>query len=492
LQNFEKSIKYWSPLERYHLGKETTVAMLRDRYESDPHFWAIIELLAIEMEPELAQIDHMLDDDELFQMIKNDMSQRHPQTLETGRKSTPVEVNLRMLAVKRLFQFTYRDTEWHVGDSLVFRWFCRVYFNAVPDHTTLNRWALQIKPETLHAFNERVTAMANQLKVTRGRKLRTDGTVVETNIAYPRDSKLLADGVRVLSRTLKRAKAVATDTAEVAAEIFRDRTRSARNQARRIANAARRKSDAAKADMQKAYHRLVKVTRATVQQAQAVLEMLESESSQTAQRLSETLETFIPRVEQAIDQTVRRVFNGESVPAQEKIVSLFEPHTAIICRQKAGKPTEFGRKVWLDEVDGGIVTQWRTLDGNPPDAEQWQPAIDHHIEQFGKPPYLASGDRGVYSPTNEAYAHQKGVKRVILPKPGRKTEERRQYEAQRWFKRGRRFHAGVEGRISVEKRKHGLGRCLDHGEEGFDKWVGWGIIAGNLTVMGVALAAKAA
>ncbi len=466
--------------------------MLRDRYEPDAWFWTIIEQLAIEMDPELAQIDSILDDDELFQMIKNDMAQRYPQTLETGRKSTPVEVNLRMLAVKRLYQFTYRQTEWHVGDSLVLRWFCRIYFNSVPDHTTLNRWALLIQPETLHAFNDRVTAIATELKVTRGRKLRTDGTVVETNIAYPTDSKLLADGVRVLSRTLKRAKEVVKGSAQLTAKIFRDRTRSARNQARRIARRARQRSAAAKEDMQKAYQHLAHVTRATVKQAETVLDTLKAESSQVAQHLVETFETFLPRVEQALSQTLRRVFEGESVPAQEKIVSLFEPHTDIIRRQKAGKPVEFGHKVWLDEVDGGVVTDWRVLDGNPFDAEQWLPAIDHHLRQFDKPPWQASGDRGLYSPDNEAYARQQGVKRIILPKPGRKSESRKEHESQSWFKRGRRFHAGVEGRISVLKRKHGLDRCLDHGEEGFDKWVGWGVIAGNLAVMGRTLAAKAA
>ena len=466
--------------------------MLRDRFEPDTRFWQIIEQLAIEMEPELAQIDSILDDDQLFQMIKNDMAQRYPQTLETGRNSTPVEVNLRMLAVKRLYQFTYRRTEWHVGDSLVLRWFCRIYFNSVPDHTTLNRWALLIRPETLHAFNDRITAIATELKVTRGRKLRTDGTVVETSIAYPTDSKLLADGVRVLSRTLKRAKDMVKDTTQLTAKTFRDRTRSARNQARRIARRARQRSSAAKEDMQKAYQRLVHVTRATVKQAETVLDTIRTESSQAAQHLVETLETFLLRVEQALSQTVRRVFEGESVPAREKIVSLFEPHTDIIRRQKAGKPVEFGHKVWLDEVDGGMVTAWRVLDGNPPDDEQWRPAVDHHLQQFDKPPWQASGDRGLYSPANEAYARQQGVKRIILPKPGRKTAQRKQYESQSWFKRGRRFHAGVEGRISVVKRKHGLDRCLDHGQEGFDKWVGWGVIAGNLAVMGRTLAAKAA
>ena len=176
------------------------------------------------------------------------------------------------------------------------------------------------------------------------------------------------------------------------------------------------------------------------------------------------------------------------MPAAQKIVSLFEVHTDIIRRQKAGKETEFGHKVWLDEVEGGIISRWEVLDGNPDDADQWQPALDHHLKQFGQPPRQARGDRALYSPANEKAAYNRGVKYPILPQPGRKSAARRQDEAQPWFKRGRRFHAGVEGRIRVVKRKHELDRCRDHGQANFDKWVGWGVIAGNLAVMGRTLA----
>ncbi len=466
--------------------------MLRERYSWDANYWALIEELAIEMDPELAELDQVLEDDELFQLVKQDMAQRYPQTLLTGRQSSPVEVVLRMLVVKRLYGFPYRETEWHVRDSLVLRWFCRVYFEPVPDFSTLNRWAQTLSPETLHAFNDRVTALATALRVTRGRKLRTDGTVVESNIAYPTDSKLLSDGVRVISRTLKRIQAVAGTVSERVAGAFRDHTRSARTQQRRIQQAARQRSQQAQAEMHAAYQRLVEIAKASVRQAQTVLDEIPAPASAPVHKLVEQMESWVPRVEQVIAQTVRRVVQGEVVPATEKLVSLFEPHTDIIRRSKPGKETEFGHKVWLDEVDGGIVSRWQLLPGNPPDEQQWQAAIDHHCEQFGHPPWQASADRGVYSPANEEYARQRGVTHPILPKPGRKSAPRRHYEAQAWFKRGRRYHAGVEGRISVLKRKHGLDRCLDHGADGFDKWVGWGIIAGNLAVIARTLAARAA
>jgi IS5 family transposase len=464
--------------------------MLRDKYQPDLFFLSIVQQLAIEMDPELVEIDRILEDDQLFQLLKHDLSKHRPKTLETGRNSTPVEVIGRMLAVKRLYGLSYEQTERQVSDSLVLRRFCRVYFHPVLDHSNLNRWALLIQPDTLHAFNDRVTAIATEAKVTRGRKLRTDGTVVESNIHYPTDSSLLADGVRVLSRTIKRAKEVLSERADMTAESFRDRTRSARNQARRIADEMRKRGSEARGDLKEVYRHLVSTTKANVQQAKQVLEALREEGSKQAEQLADTLEQFIPRVEQVIEQTVRRVFEDELVPAREKLVSLFEPHTDIICRGKANKPTEFGHKVWLDEVEGGIVTHYRVLDGNPPDRDQWRPSLEHHVQQFGRPPDQASGDRGVYSPENEAYAAEMGVRRVILPKPGRKSAARRQHEQQRWFKRGRRFHVGVEGRISVLKRKHDLDRCLDHGEDGFERWVGWGIITGNLAVIGATLAAR--
>jgi IS5 family transposase len=225
-----------------------------------------------------------------------------------------------------------------------------------------------------------------------------------------------------------------------------------------------------------------------VRQAQQVLEELKQVGDAAAERLCETLETFIPRVEQVITQTTRRIFQEEQVPAAEKLVSIFEPHSAIIKRGKANRNTEFGHKIWLDEVEGGIISGYRILDGNAADSEQWQPSLDHHCQQFAHPPNQASADRGVYSEPNETYATKLGVKRVILPKPGTKSQARRDHERQRWFKRGRRWHAGVEGRISVVKRKHGLCRCLEHGQDGFARWVGWGVIANNLTLIGRSLA----
>jgi transposase, IS5 family len=201
--------------------------MLQDRYEIDKLFDSTLKLTN-QMDPVLAEIDQLLEDEALYQLIRNDLAKRYPMTEQTGRNSTPVEVILRMLAVKRLYGLSYEQTEYQVRDSLVLRKFCRVYFNEVPDDTTLIRWAGLIQPETLERFNHRLTELATQLKVTKGRKLRTDGTVVETNIHHPSDSSLLADSVRVLGRTLGRARSLLQGQTDLSQEVFRNRLRSVR------------------------------------------------------------------------------------------------------------------------------------------------------------------------------------------------------------------------------------------------------------------------
>jgi IS5 family transposase len=206
--------------------------------------------------------------------------------------------------------------------------------------------------------------------------------------------------------------------------------------------------------------------------------------------LAEEIERLEGLVERVVDQTERRVLRGESVAAGEKLVSLFEEHTAIISRGKAGKQTEFGRKVWLEEVERGIVTGYRVLEGNPTDDKQLLPSLESHQKLFGRPPWLVTADRGVYSPANEEAARAMGVRRVALPKKGAKDKERRRHERQGWFRRGKRFRAGIEGRISVMKRRGYLGRCRDKGEEGFLGWVGWGVLTSNLHAIARAEAAR--
>jgi transposase, IS5 family len=456
--------------------------MIVDRYEP-MNLFEMVPKLGLEMEPELAQLDGLLDDDVLFETVKADLSGRYPNSARLGRHSTPVEVILRMLVVKRLYGWSYEQTEHFVSDSIVLRQFCRLYLEAAPDDTTLIRWANTIGPETLASLNDRAVELAHSLKVTRGRKLRVDAMVVETNVHHPTDSALLSDGVRVLSRLLRRAKKVLSteEIDRLPKEIFRTRNRSVRRVSQQLHRIARRKGEKAREELKEAYRKIITITQASCAQASRVLKVLGGYADDPgAERLLESLEHFVALVEQGITQATRRVLHDEQVPAAEKILSLFEEHTQIITRQKMGKPREFGRKVLIDEVDGGIISRYEILEKVGREHPHLPASLEAHQEHFGRAPELLAADRGLYSDENERLAQQAGVKRIVVPKSGKLSEERKRHEKQRWFRQGFRFRAGIEGRISVLSRAFGLDLCLEHGEDGMGRWVGWGVLAHNL------------
>src|SRR5947209_4913552 len=352
------------------------------------NLFALIPQRYATLEPRLQELDRLLDDDVVFQRVKQDLAQRFPHSLTKGRHSTPVEVILRMLVVKRLYQWSYEDTEHFVFDSLLLRQFCRVYWEDVPDDTTLNRWAKLITPDTLEAIHERVVQLARERKVTRGRKLRVDSTVVETTIHHPTDSSLLADGVRVISRLLRRAKAVLGTGIDLGNEVFRTRNRSVRRAIQQLHRIARRKGEEAAEELTETYRHLIRIAQQTERQAQRVVEELQTVSVPAGQRLHQQCEEVLPLIDQVIYQTERRVIHDEKLCAAEKLVSLFEPHTQIIKRQKAGKATEFGRKLWLEEVEGGIVSGYRVLEEAGQDDRYLEQSLAEHQQRFGHPPWL--------------------------------------------------------------------------------------------------------
>jgi IS5 family transposase len=337
--------------------------------------------------------------------------------------------------------------------------------------------------------------LARQLKVTRGRKLRVDSTVVGTAIRHPTDSGLLADAVRMLGRGVRRARPLVGAALAGVRDAFRTRTRSARRQLQRIHRLARRKGDAVEADRQAAYARLCGVARAAVRQAERVRAALvpgaadPSEHDPAAARLAAELDRLMPLARRVIDQAERRVLRGEAVPAAEKVVSLVEPHTAVIPRHKAGQSVEFGRKLWLAEVDGGIISDADILAGAPPDAPHVMASVERHRRQFGRPPRLLAGDRGCSTATVRRDATQAGIRRVALPHAGPPTQASQARERERWFRRGYRWRSGIEGRIGILRRVYGFDRCPEHGCDGVQRWVGWGVLTANLVTIARATAA---
>jgi transposase, IS5 family len=322
---------------------------------------------------------------------------------------------LRMLGVKRLSQWSDEETEQLVADRLVRRQFWRLYLAPVPDDTTLRRWANLIGAETVAALNDRGVELARSLQVTRGRQRRVDRTVVETNSHHPTDSRLVGDGVQVLSRLFRRAKRVLAGGASVGQAVFRRRTRSVCRLAPQIHRLARRQGEEATAPMQQTYARLLAVARQSCAQAEPVRAALHGRRRAAARRVAQELTYDVPLVTHVIRQAHRRVLDGEVVPAQEKLLSLFEPHPQVIQRHKPGQPVAFGRQLGLDEVDGGLLSRYAILAEAGPDHPYLAASLASHRQQFGRPPRRVAGDRGIYTPDNERLAEREGVKHVVIP-----------------------------------------------------------------------------
>jgi len=191
----------------------------------------------------------------------------------------------------------------------------------------------------------------------------------------------------------------------------------------------------------------------------------------------------LPLTEQVFDQARRRVVEGEAVPADEKLLSLFETHTDIICRGKKGSAVEFGHKIAVGTGRSGLVTFYEVLDGNPGDNETLPRALAEHERLLGRVPERLTGDRRFYSRDNEEKALAAGVAQVALPKPGVLSRARAAFQKSKWFRRLMRFRAGIEGNLSTLLRGFGLKRCLWRGWQSFQSYVGLGVLAYNMRLL---------
>ncbi len=428
----------------------------------------------------LRRIDTLLEDEAVIEVVAQALEARWPQSRRRGRPGTPAEIVIRMLILKHLFDWSYDELEHEVRANLVYRAFTRIDAEEVPDAKTILKIARVLGPEVVAQLHHRVVDVAKRAGVTHGRRFRIDTTVVETHVHYPTDSTLLQDGVRVLTRTLQRARAALGDPCG----RVRNRLRSVMRDVLTIAYQAR--SPKTRTAFVQTYRKLMATTRAVVRDADTMVrrigQRLRTASRQAhpmLQRAQRQLQQMRPLVQRVLAQTRARVIGGDThVP--DKVLSVFEPHTETIRKGKIAKPNEFGKLVTIQESEHQIITAYEVHMTRPADVTLWTPALDRHRTIFGRAPDLAAGDRGFSSAANEQAAIVRGVRRVILPRRGPKSPTRRAYERQRWFRRGQRWRVGSEGRISVLKRRHGLNRCRYHGLDGMHRWVGLGVIANNL------------
>jgi IS5 family transposase len=430
-------------------------------------------------EPWMRHADQALEDEALLLVIQQEMAKRCRKSKTRGRPGTTAEIILRMMLLKHFRDWSFADLTREVRANLVYREFTRIGGGKVPDDKTMGRLARQLGPAVVEKLHRRVVEIALEKKVASGRKLRVDTTVVETNIHYPTDSSLLGDGVRVLTRVMKKIGEIAGRTGTA----LRDRSRSVKLEVLAIARASRNKTESGKQKLKQAYAALLESTSRVVGQAKKfsreIAGGIKRGNRKLLRRARRRLEEMIPRVQQVLRQTRQRVMQGNT-RAEGKLVSIFEPETEVIRKGKAKKPNEFGKLVRIQEAENQLITSYEVLDKRPADSTLLIPSLQQHIKLFGQAPNALAADPGFFSAANEAAAKKLGVKWISIPSAGTPGKQRREMQKRRWFKKLQKWRTGCEGRISVLKRRHGLQRSRYKGLCGMKRWVGFGVIADNL------------
>jgi IS5 family transposase len=439
-----------------------------------------LRLLGLQLDPTLRGIVDFLDDHPaLVEHVRGDL-ERGLKNPALGRHGISPEQTLRSLLLMRVKNWDYRELRERINDGCTLRSFTLFDSHRVPQHDAFNRAFMRLTPETMQSLNQAVVQAAVQLGLEDGKKLRVDTTVVETDIHYPTDGTLLWDVVRTLTRLVRELH----EQLPKGVKGFTNRTKSAR---RRMQEIERMTASQRHHQQTPKYQELLSITGKVVADARRVAanaQRVKKVDALTAAKIKASCQQIAhygKLADQVIDQTRRRVLEGEQVPTEEKVYSIFEPHTDLIKRGKKLKPVEFGHKVFLAESAHGLITDYHVLIGNPSDQDHVEASLERHKKTFGCAPDLYAADRGFHSPENQDLCQTAGVGQECIPqRGGTRSAEREAIERSPAFKKGQRFRVGIEGRISVLFRGRGMKRCRASGRDRFDILVGAAVLANNL------------
>ena len=392
---------------------------------------------------------------------------------------------LRILVCQVVEGESLRGIVVRIDDSVFLRRFVRLDNSPMMDFTTLCKLKNAIRPETWAEINRRLGQLAAREEWIEGSKLRLDTTAVETNVHYPTDSSLLWDVYRVLARAIEKARAIAP-AAVGPRRLQRRRAKRLQQQIGRAA-AARR---GATRRLKPPYKRLIRLVEDVSHWAQSVRIELAKRTHggnvfdlAVIERIIQQLDDVLPLGARVIDQARRRVLQDERVPNNEKLFSLFEPHTELLVRGKAGKPVEFGHMIQIQQVADKFITDYGVFSKRPVESKLLDAALESHKELFGAYPATLATDKGYYESMDAIDHLQKKVAVVSIAKKGSRTVAETEREHDPIFRHGQRFRAGVEGTISFLKRILRLARCFNKGWKHFVSTVGQTVFAHNLLIL---------
>lgn len=424
-----------------------------------------------ELNDELKAVDEYLNDPKLYEPFKVHFSTKR------GRPTVPVSTYLRLMYLKERYQYGYEMLIEEVKDRTKWRKFCQIPLDKkVPDATTLMKLTKRYGPELIASVNKILLEKLKEQKIIKGKKLRVDSTVVESNIHFPTDIGLLSDGVRVVTRTVKKLKEVVKFKTK-----FRNRTRSVKKIIRNLCKGLKGKKQTVKDNVQEKTKQVMKKAQDMVTEAKDILaETADAAKADILEGIKaawDDLKDLIGITDRVVDQT-ENVLAGHKV--ESRLVSIFDTSARAIKKGKLGVKAEFGHKVVVQDTEQEIITGYDVLEENPSDTSLVEDSLKDHIDVFDEPPVEMATDRGFASADNERKLKEAGVKRLSMPMRGKLSQDRKSYQKQHWFKRLQKFRAGCEAKISLLKRKFGLRRSRLRGLDGTKIHVGWSIFSHNL------------
>jgi IS5 family transposase len=395
-------------------------------------------------------------------------------TSNKGRDGYTSEQLLRALIVMFLEGNGYRDTVVLIENSEFLRHFVRLGIKSVMDFTFLNRAFSSLSEMTMEKMNTILTGYAITEDMISSEKQRMDTTVYETNIHYPTDSSLLWDSFRTLARL------VSTIQNELPSLDLQHRFHvdKVKKLATFIARNASSKKKTMQREVKRQYTTLIKRVRWIHGVGQQVCKKVFAAGYEVVE-----LSHYLPLVTQIVEQADRRIIQGEKVSPDEKLYSLFEEHTELIVRGKAGKPIEFGHKILVAQTGEKYIHHYDVMKQRIEDKELLLPAIEAHKEMFGEYPNVLSTDKGFYESMEQIHSLEKIIPVVSISKKGRRTQAEYERETTEAFMDGQRFRAGSEGSISVLKRAFKLGKCFFKGFKNYAASVGFSVLCHNLVLL---------
>lgn len=386
----------------------------------------------------------------------------------TGRPGIPAESVLRCAVLKQYRQLSYEELAFHLSDSASFRAFARLPMNLLPKKSALQKTITAIQPQTWEAINRHLLQAMAADKIETGRMLRIDSTVTLSPIHQPTDNSLLWDAMQVMVRLLQSAQSFPG-----ASKLrWRNHRRLAKKRARAVEYSRGQKQRLEN------YKVLIRACRTSLEDLRTAATMLADIPA--AGKWRAECSYYMPLICRIIEQAECRVLHGKQVPAAQKLVSLFEPHTDII--RKGGREVHYGHKLTLTTGRSGLILDLIIEDGNPADAERFIPVLERHLELYKKPPRQLAADGAYASGDNLQHAKNIGVRDVAFHKKRGFTIK--DMVKSNWvYRKLRNFRAGIEADISCLKRAYGLSRCTWKGLPRFKAYVWSSVLAYNLALL---------